>query len=68
MGLGGVAIAALFTVICLKVPFSDGLGGIFCIFLYCTVFFQNFCAASSSESNRHYSNGQCLPLIMCGAG
>ncbi len=27
MGLGGVAIAALPTVICLKVPFSDGLGG-----------------------------------------
>ena len=28
MGSGGVAIAALPTVICLKVPFSDGLGGI----------------------------------------
>ena len=27
MGSGGVAIAALPTVICLKVPFSDGLGG-----------------------------------------
>ena len=27
MGSGGVAIAALSTVICLKVPFSDGLGG-----------------------------------------
>ena len=26
MGSGGVAIAALPTVICLKVPFSDGLG------------------------------------------
>ena len=36
MGSGGVAIAALPTVICLKVPFSDGLGGvkeILCIFL-----------------------------------
>lgn len=33
MGSGGVAIAALPTVICLKVPFSDGLGGAihFCI-------------------------------------
>ena len=38
MGSGGVAIAALPTVICLKVPFSDGLGGgkkklkqVFCI-------------------------------------
>ena len=29
MGSGGVAIAALPTVICLKVPFSDGLGGAF---------------------------------------
>ena len=29
MGSGGVAIAALPTVICLKVPFSDGLGGTF---------------------------------------
>ena len=28
MGSGGVAIAALPTVICLKVSFSDGLGGI----------------------------------------
>ena len=27
MGSGGVAIAALFIVICLDVPFSDGLGG-----------------------------------------
>ena len=27
MGSGGVAIAALPTVIYLKVPFSDGLGG-----------------------------------------
>ena len=27
MGSGGVAIAALPTVICLKVPFSDGLVG-----------------------------------------
>ena len=26
MGSGGVAIAALPTLICLKVPFSDGLG------------------------------------------
>ena len=26
MGLGGAVIAALSTVICLKVPFSDGLG------------------------------------------
>ena len=35
MGSGGVAIAALPTVICLKVPFSDGLGGgiwLACIF------------------------------------
>ena len=30
MGSGGVAIAALPTVICLKVPFSDGLGGGVC--------------------------------------
>ena len=28
MGSGGVAIAALPTVICLKVSFSDGLGGV----------------------------------------
>ena len=28
MGSGGVAIAALPTVIFLKVPFSDGLGGV----------------------------------------
>ena len=33
MGSGGVAIAALPTVICLKVPFSDGLGGGFFVFL-----------------------------------
>ena len=38
MGSGGVAIAALPTVICLKVPFSDGLGGNFALlvpFLLC---------------------------------
>ena len=29
MGSGGVAIAALFIVICLEVSFSDGLGGVF---------------------------------------
>ena len=29
MGSGGVAIAALPTVICFKVTFSDGLGGVF---------------------------------------
>ena len=34
MGSGGVAIAALPTVICLKVPFSDGLGGGMRIKLY----------------------------------
>ena len=35
MGSGGVAIAALPTVICLKVPFSDGLGGgKFCLLLH----------------------------------
>lgn len=28
MGSGGVAIAALPTVICLKVPISDGLGAL----------------------------------------
>ena len=28
MGSGGVAIAALFIVICLEVSFSDGLGGV----------------------------------------
>ena len=34
MGSGGVAIAALPTVICLKVPFSDGRGGGICYFSY----------------------------------
>ena len=33
MGSGGVAIAALPTVICLKVPFSDGLGGGYILFM-----------------------------------
>ena len=33
MGSGGVAIAALPTVICLKVPFSDGLGGVNLLFI-----------------------------------
>lgn len=28
MGLGGVTIAALHAVMCLEVPFSDGLGGV----------------------------------------
>ena len=28
MGSSGVAIAALLIVICLKMPFSDGLGGL----------------------------------------
>ena len=31
MGSGGVAIAALFIVICLEVPFSDGLGGVIAV-------------------------------------
>ena len=36
MGSGGVAIAALPTVICLKVPFSDGLGGdVWCLIDSC---------------------------------
>ena len=35
MGSGGVAIAALPTVICLKVPFSDGLGGAIVGLLVC---------------------------------
>ena len=35
MGSGGVAIAALPTVICLKVPFSDGPGGGQKYKLYC---------------------------------
>ena len=30
MGLGGVAIAILPSIICLKLTFSDGLGGEFC--------------------------------------
>ena len=34
MGSGGVAIAALPTVICLKVPFSDGLR-VNCIYISC---------------------------------
>ena len=34
MGSGGVAIAALPTVICLKVPFSDGLGGVFLMLFF----------------------------------
>ena len=29
MGLGGVAIAILPSIICLKLTFSDGLGGVF---------------------------------------
>lgn len=33
MGSGGVAIVDLSIVICLKVPFSDGLGGQFRDFL-----------------------------------
>lgn len=33
MGSGGVAIAALPTVICLKVSFSDGLGGVNLLFI-----------------------------------
>lgn len=37
MGSGGVAIAALPTVICLKVPFSDGLGGVVEITPFVTV-------------------------------
>ena len=35
MGSGGVAIAALPTVICLKVPFSDGLGEGYVIYQDC---------------------------------
>ena len=30
MGLGGVAIAILPSIMCLKLTFSDGLGGDFC--------------------------------------
>ena len=33
MGLGGVAIAILPSIICLKLTFSDGLGGDFVVFL-----------------------------------
>ena len=32
MGSGGVTIVVLSSVICLKVLFSDGLGGVFVIF------------------------------------
>ena len=40
MGSGGVAIAALPTVICLKVPFSDGLGGTMTILTFHFLFFK----------------------------
>ena len=51
MGSGGVAIAALPTVICFKVTFSDGLGGVnvnsantrkvpIILVFCCTVFFK----------------------------
>ena len=33
MGLGGVAIAILPSIICLKLTFSDGLGGKACMVL-----------------------------------
>ena len=40
MGSGGVAIAALPTVICLKVPFSDGLGGVLRKKSFVEIFFK----------------------------
>ena len=45
MGSGGVAIAALPTVTCLKVPFSDGLGG----------------ATSQQLNNKPTKSRYCLP-------
>lgn len=50
MGSGGVAIAALPTVICLKVPFSDGLGG-------GNVYATNY---KNAISNRCYNYPLCL--------
>ena len=52
MGSGGVAIAALPTVICLKVPFSDGLGGAFGFIVYCLFI---FCSKPPRSSSRHSS-------------
>ena len=43
MGLGGVAIAILPSIICLKLTFSDGLGGYYCTGNYFPLF-QGRCA------------------------
>ena len=50
MGSGGVAIAALPTVICLKVSFSDGLGGVIKRFIL-----RRFGAIISNEANIYSS-------------
>lgn len=56
MGSGGVAIAALPTVICLKVPFSDGLGG------GTKEAFYNF-----YNTNRHGMMPRHNPMSVCGS-
>ena len=66
MGSGGVAIAALPTVICLKVPFSDGLGGVFdnIVEFDVTGIDETATTGEVKETSRYSVNGQllCMPI------
>ena len=71
MGSGGVAIAALPTVICLKVPFSDGLGGVYMDSLRCQCSrFVNQCFFVSTRSwfDVPHSLALCVPFQRDGHG
>ena len=72
MGSGGVAIAALPTVICLKVPFSDGLGGgIFMDSLRCQrsrFGSQRFFVSTRSWLDVSHSLALCVPFQRDGHG
>ena len=71
MGSGGVAIAALPTVICLKVPFSDGLGGVYMDPLRCQrTRFDSQCFFVSTRSwfDVSHSLALCVPFQRDGHG
>ena len=64
MGSGGVAIAALPTVICLKVPFSDGLGGVMLFSLTSQLEKYILISIDKCPTREHYISSTFLALCL----
>ena len=66
MGSGGVAIAALPTVICLKVPFSDGLGGVILFSLTSQLEKYILIIIDKCPAREHYISSTFLAICLFG--